>query len=452
MPDTDLHILLVDDDAEFVGDFRVLLSDSMRCTVSPSAAQAFDYLKTHQPDVVFLDIDLGSGENGLEFLGRLKTEWPYLPVIMISGIGDIDTVVQAMRQGASDYIGKHPDLDKLKIAIHRVISQNLLQQKYDLLKTEMDSLVGDLVGEGEAMTAVRKNMMRVAAVSSNVLITGESGTGKELVARRIHGMSSRAANPFIAVNCAALARELVESELFGHEKGAFTNAYSQRMGKFELVGMGTLFLDEITEIPPAVQAKLLRVLQEREFERVGGNRLIPFNGRVLASTNRDIDKAVADGILRQDLLFRLNVTSIHLPPLRERREDIPALIDYFIRVKSTEMKRIIESITDNARQALMTYNWPGNVRELSNWIENAIVYATTEKLDVCDFDRLSGARPLVMNYDEAKKQAMTRFQRQYISALLTKNNGNVSQTAIDMGVSRQGLIKMMTACGLDKHK
>ncbi len=449
MNNRSVHILLVDDDLDFVNDFHILLPQHMKYTAASSVAEAYRHLSTAEPDVVFLDIDLGAGGDGMAFLGQLKQEWPYLPVIMISGNQDIGMVVAAMRAGASGYVGKNPDLDRLKLSIERAIAENQLRQRYDFLESEIGRLQGELVGNSSIMQDIRQQMRRLAGVTSTVLITGESGTGKELVARGIHRLSDQREQPFVAVNCAALSRELIESELFGHERGAFTGAIGRHIGKFELAGTGTLFLDEITEIPVHVQAKLLRVLQEREFERVGGSHLIPFRGRILASSNRDIKREVAEQRLREDLLYRINVTMIHLPPLAEHREDIPTLAEYFLGRKAREMKKGSLSIHPDAMALLYSYQWPGNIRELGNCIENAVVHAIKNVLEPADFSRVFAVQRLEGTYEEAKRRNEQQFQHDYLVTVLSKAGSNISQAAREMGISRQGLIKMMKRCGLD---
>ena len=454
MDEHPLNVLVVDDDRDFVNDFKLLLPSNMQFGVTYSAKDAMIFLATHDIDVVFLDIDLGSGSDGMDLLSKIKEEWPYLVVVMITADQRVNSVVKAMQLGASDYVGKDPDLGKLKLSIDRAISQARLQQRYDLLAKELRDRVGDLIGESDAIRNVREEMARLSQVSSNVLITGESGTGKELVARGIHRLSPHRNQPFLAVNCAALSKELIESELFGHEKGSFTGAHSRRIGKFELVGEGTLFLDEITEIPPELQAKLLRVLQEREFERVGGNSLIPFQGRLLTSSNRGITQVVEDGSLREDLYYRVNVSHLHLPTLAERKEDIPILVNYFVDVKSRDMKKPVRGVSQKALQLLSSYHWPGNVRELINLVEDAVAHCDEGLLQPSHFGRLlvSGLE-MFDSYDEAKKYFLLKFQHDYISAGLARNKGNVSRTAEEMGLSRGGLIKMIQACGLTvKHQ
>jgi DNA-binding NtrC family response regulator len=444
-----VQALLVDDDPDFVNDFLKLLPDSLLCSSASSAAEALKELDCHRFDVLFLDIDLGSGENGMQFLKRLKSDFPYLPVIMVTGDRRTETVVTALRSGAADYIGKTPDMRKLHLSLERALAEINLRRRIDVLQKDVDSIFGELVGESAAMKRVKDEMVRLAHTSSNVFITGPTGTGKELVARGIHRLSDRKEHPFIAINCAALSRELVESELFGHEKGSFTGAVSKRLGKFEVVGDGTLFLDEITEISQEVQAKLLRVVQEREFERVGGNCLIPFEGRLIASSNRIPQEAIAANRLREDLYYRISVTSIELPPLEERRDDIPLLVEHFVCQLSAKMKKHIERVTDDGMQVLTSGPWPGNVRELHNCVERAIVHCEDSVLDAWHFDRPTLTDPPASeSYEAAKKRCLMNFQREYISALIKKNDGNLSQTAREMGVSRQGLVKMIESCGL----
>ena len=442
------HILLVDDDPEFIADFKLLLPDGLVCDSVESSIQAGEYILTNEPDVVFLDIDLGPHDNGMDLLVRLKDEYPYLPVIMITADNNTSTIVRAMQLGASDYVGKSPNLDKLRIAIEQAARKNSLQQRVAMLESELDIKIGQLIGDSIPMRNIRNQLAQLAKAPSNVFITGASGTGKELVAREIHRLSEKHKEPFIAVNCAALSPTIIESELFGHEKGAFTSAHARRIGKFELAGKGTLFLDEITEIPFEYQAKLLRVLQEREFERVGGNRLLRFHGRILASSNRDIAKCVENKELREDLLYRLWATRIHLPPLSERRDDIPRLAEYFLKKFATEMKKNISGITEPAMNQLCSYQWPGNVRDLSNCIESAVVHSDTPILDVGDISRMPMNDCLPTNYEEAKQQVLHKFKINFITAMLKLHDGNVSRTAQEMGLSRQGLKKMMDECGL----
>lgn len=449
MTKRNLTVLIVDDDAEFRDDLRLLLPSSFESLMAKSIDSATEILNDREIDLVFLDIDLGGAIDGLGYLKQIKEERPYLPVIMVTADRSVDSVVQAMRLGASDYVGKCPDLDKLELSISRALSESSLLRRLDLLESDLGHHVGDLLGESECIRNIHTEMRRLSEVPTNVLITGRSGTGKELVARGIHRLSNRSGQPFVAVNCAALSSELIESELFGHERGSFTGAIGRRSGKFELVGEGTLFLDEITEVPIELQPKLLRAIQEREFSRVGGNSIIKFEGRLLASSNRDMRKAISEGRFREDLYYRINVASICIPPLSERKSDIPLLADHFVAKFSREMKKPICSISTVAVDHLMSYDWPGNVRELANAIENAVVHCDDTELDLHHFAGIaSHGEKLPENYEEAKQQALSRFQRDFISVALSKHDGNVSKTAEMIGVSRQGLLKMMEACGL----
>ncbi|MEZ5360297.1 MAG: sigma-54 dependent transcriptional regulator [Candidatus Zixiibacteriota bacterium] len=444
-----IYVLLVDDDPDFVADFKLLLPEGLICDAVSTAAEAYEYVQNNDVNVAFLDIDLGPGEDGLQLLQRFKMEFSYLPVIMITADDSTSTIVRAMQMGASDYIGKSPNLDKLKISIEQATRRNDLQQRLDFVESELDSKIGNLIGDSEPMRKIKREISNLSNVPSTVFITGKSGTGKELVAREIHRLSKRKNEPFIAVNCAALSHNLLESELFGHEKGAFTDAHSRRIGKFELTGNGTLFLDEITEIRPNLQSKLLRVLQEREFERVGGNRIIKFHGRILASSNRNISEAVKNNELREDLLYRLQVVHIELPPLSDRRDDIPLLAHYFLHILAKEMKKNVTGISDNAMALLCAYQWPGNVRDLKNSIERAIVNATNPTLDESDFSQIYIDHSVPQSYEEAKKDVLRRFQRSYITGILAKCDGNISQAAEQMGLSRQGLRKIMDECDLN---
>lgn len=444
-----IHTLIIDDDEEFIGDFRMLLPAWLSLEWADSVEQARQIIEREDFDLILLDIGLGEGMDGLEFLQELKQGYPYLPVIMVTAIQEVDTVVEALHLGASDYIGKDPDVDKLKISVDRALAESRWRQRYDLLAEELQTRVGDLVGDSPAMRRVKDEIAKIAAVNSNVLITGHSGTGKELVARGIHQLSERRDRQFVAINCAALSKELIESELFGHEKGAFTGAVSRRIGKFELCGDGTLLLDEITEIPPDLQAKLLRVLQEREFERVGGNRLIGFAGRLLATTNRDPETAVRDGLLREDLLYRLSVTRIHLPPLKDRREDIPSLAEHFLRRMAPDMKKDIRGLSQGALRLLQSLDWPGNVRQLANCIESAIVHLDGPLLEERHFAHLFPiTSSSCSSYKDAEQHYLSEFRRNFIRSALRENDWNISRTADSIGVTRQWLHRMMDSLGI----
>jgi Nif-specific regulatory protein len=332
-------------------------------------------------DVFLTDCNI-PGVDALQTSGEARKINPDLAVIIMTSFGTIETAVKAIRAGAYDYLPKPIDLDQLVVLINRISErQSLLRENASLREQLRERYAFEqITSTSHAMEEVMNLVGRVASSNATVLLRGESGTGKELIARAIHYHSPRASQPLIKVNCAALPETLLESELFGHEKGAFTGAAGKRIGRFEAADKGTLFLDEIGEIPPSVQVKLLRVLQEKEFERIGGNETIRVDVRLVAATNRDLEKAMKDGSFREDLYYRLNVVTVAIPPLRDRKEDIPALVEHFIKKYSMENKKNIAGMTAETRDLLMRYSYPGNVRELENIIERAVVLAKSETI------------------------------------------------------------------------
>jgi DNA-binding NtrC family response regulator len=447
-----LRLLIIDDDQDFRRDLQLLLGGEFVCREAADAETGWTALEQQNTDVLLLDINLGDGEDGLSLLRQAKKQYPYLPVIMITADDRIATVVSAMKLGASDYVGKQPDLAALKVAVERAMRGIDVIRDRDLYRAEVDRQWGTLIGDSPPMQQVKEDIARAATVRSTVLITGESGTGKELVARTIHnGMSDRD-QPFVGINCAAVPKELFDSELFGHEKGAFTGAAGRRTGRFEQARRGTLFLDEISEIPTDLQAKLLRVLQERCFYRVGGAEEILAEARVIASSNCDLQKEIRQGKFREDLFYRLGVLEIHAPSLRERQADIPDLVRFFLQKKAAEMKRPMPHIGADAITPLLAYRWPGNVRELENCIERALVRCDDDEIDESLWD-IHSAEGYVGydSYESAKKKYIERFQRDYIRTILKATGGNITHAASKMGVTRQGLAKMMKACGLTEQ-
>jgi DNA-binding NtrC family response regulator len=336
-------------------------------------------------DLVITDLRM-PGKDGIEVLGGVKRVSPETEVIVMTAFGTVENAVEAMRLGAFDYILKPFSIDELELKVDRALDRGRLASEVQYLKEQDARRAGPMIGDGETMRAVQKLIDKVAVSASPVLVLGESGTGKELVAREVHRRSQRAAGPFVAVNCAALSEGVLESELFGHEKGAFTGALAGRKGRFELADGGTLFLDEIGELPAAVQVKLLRVLQDTEFERVGGNKTIHVDTRIVAATHRDLKKAIAQGQFREDLYYRLNVIPIELPPLRDRREDIPALAEHFLARYGREMAKPVR-LSAEVLDRLTHYRWPGNIRELQNILERAVVLCEGEQLTVADLPR-----------------------------------------------------------------
>ncbi|HOP06283.1 MAG TPA: sigma-54 dependent transcriptional regulator [candidate division Zixibacteria bacterium] len=442
-------LLIVDDNKEFCDDLGLLLADEYQCHVSYDPENALTILDEKSIDAVLLDVDLGTDRDGLQLLQQLKRQQPYLPVVMITEDERVSTVVRAMQLGASGYVGKRPDLESLKTAVLTAIREAEITRDRDYYREEVDRGWTDIIGEGPAMKAVKADILRASEVKANVLITGESGTGKELIARAIHRHSDYASEPFVAINCAAIPKDLFESELFGHEKGSFTGAATRRIGRFEQARGGTLFLDEISEIPVGEQAKLLRVLQEKRFYRVGATEELETNARIVVSSNRILEDEVAIGKFREDLYFRLKVFEIAVPPLRARPEDIPDLVAFFVNKKAVEMKRPVPTIDMQSMENLRNYQWPGNVRELENCIESALVRDRGNHLKLPTAGRQNSMDiHSYSNYEEAKQHFIGQFQRNYIRAVLKDTDGNITQAAVKMGISRQGLMKMMKACGI----
>jgi len=446
------RLLIIDDDENFVSDLKLLLDEDFLCSSACSAEKGLEILAQKDIDAILLDIDLGPGIDGLEVLERInKTEIP-IPIIMITKDKSIDTVVKAMKRGAYDYIGKKPDLSELRLLVDKAIEDYSIRKDNIVFREELKGRNGELLGDSEAITEIRDKIAKLSRVDSTVLITGETGTGKELVARRIHYQSPRENRPFVTVNCAAIPEHLFESELFGHEKGAFTGALQKRIGKFERADRGTIFLDEIAELNSSLQAKLLRVIDHRQFERVGGTEMLTADVRIIAATNRDLKAGVKSGKFRDDLYFRLNVSSIHIPPLRERRQDIPVLAKCCIAEKSAKLGRKIKGLSDRAMDMLIAHNWPGNVRELENILENAIIYAEGDFLDEISFANLRDDFRSFQDYETAKQAVLEKFQKDYIVTILKTTDWNMTHAARRMGITRQGLQKMMKSLRIDPNK
>jgi Nif-specific regulatory protein len=371
------RLLVVDDEATARRALSTLLrDDGYEVDVAASGEEALEHLARAAPDMLLTDVRM-PGIDGVELLTRAKALDPQLAVVVMTAFGNVKDAVRAMRAGAEHYITKPVDLDELSLVIDRVLRHKAISREADLLRARVrdENRFDNLLGVSPPMRSLFKTIAQVAPSRATVLLTGESGTGKERVAQAIHESSNRREGPFVKLHCAALAETLLESELFGHEKGAFTGAAARREGRFKLAHGGTLFLDEISEVSPAIQVKLLRVLQEREFERVGGNETLKVDVRIIAATNRDLTQLVRDGKFREDLYYRLNVVALRLPPLRERREDIPMLADFFLQRFARDAGKRLRGFSPEALSALTAYAWPGNVRELENAIERAVVLA-----------------------------------------------------------------------------
>ena len=409
-------------------------------------------------DLVITDLALGRGMSGMDVLRSAKELRDETLVVMITAQGSEAIAVEAMKAGAEDYVPKPFDNDEIRMVVHRALDRTRLARENRLLLEQVQRQYGfeNLIGTGPAMRRVFETIQKVAETDLTVLVRGESGTGKELVAQALHNRSSRRNRPFVAVNCAAINSELVESELFGHEKGAFTGADARREGRFEVADGGTIFLDEIGDMPPETQAKVLRVLQERCFERVGGSKPLRVDVRVVAATHRNLEEDVKQGRFREDLSYRLKVVEIELPPLRERREDLPALALRFLEQVTERLGRDKKRISQAAMARLARHGWPGNVRELQNTVETAAVLATGAEIDEADLNLrdagapVAGADPDVVGlpFSDAKKRVVESFERFYLLDALRQHGGNISRTAEAIGMVRQSLQQKIRELGL----
>ncbi len=468
-------ILIVDDEeASRYGMARALKNYSI--TEAASVESARQAVATSRPDLILLDYNL-PGASGLDYILELAATGNAPPVVMITAHGSERTAIAAIKAGAYDYLAKPFDVDELRLVVKNALEASGLRLENERLRAELKAArgVGDLLGMSEQMRRVYDLINKVAATDVTVLICGESGAGKELVARAIHERSShRRDGDFIAMNCAALPSELIESELFGHEKGAFTGAAGQRKGKFELASGGTIFLDEIGDMSLNTQAKLLRVLEERRIERLGGSHTIPIDVRVISATNRDLAAAVAEEKFRADLYYRLRVLQIDLPPLRERREDIPMLAEHFLQTYAKRYQLKCVEISVEAMKRLVAYDWPGNVRELRNAIERSAVLADgkalrpddlpeelksaqTPKTPADTFQRSSpegaaeSADLLPVPYLADFREARREFERAYIERVLAETGGNVTRAAERVGMHRQSLQQKLKDLGLTRR-
>ncbi|MCU0255120.1 MAG: sigma-54 dependent transcriptional regulator [Vicinamibacterales bacterium] len=434
MPGAQKTVLIVDDDEGMRDTLAAILRGDYRVFSVGSAEAALDLLPHERVELVIADVRL-PGIDGLELLRIVKEQQPLVEVIVISAVSEVETAVQAMKQGAYHYITKDFEYDALRSLVANAAERQDLNRRVLALSAQVDEQTDrELVtGTSPAMQGVVSAVSKVARVPATVLILGESGTGKEMVARWIHRQSAHADGPFLAVNLAAIPSELVESTLFGHEKGAFTGATRQQLGKFELAAGGTLFLDEIGDLRLELQAKLLRAIQEGEIERVGGHRGVRTDFRLICATNQDLERAVREGRFRDDLYYRINVVPIEIPPLRERPEDIPPLLDHFLQRFAVRYRKRQPSLSDSALTALQQYRWPGNVRELQNVIERLVAMhegPTIEEDDLPLEYRGAGAARGASTLE----QAVTGFERAFILRALEQAEGNVSATARALGV------------------
>jgi len=446
-------ILVVDDDPGLRESFRLILEEDYELLEAPDGRSALDMVQSRQVDLVLLDIRLPEMD-GIEVLERIKAADDAIEVILVTAVKTVKTAVAAMKLGAFDYVTKPFEEDELLALVRRALERRSLEREVTFLRSELKRRhdFDELIGQHAEMQKLYRLIAQVARTGTTVLITGESGTGKELIARAIHRQGPRRDKPFVPVSPAALTETLVESELFGHEKGAFTGAWQRKLGRFELAQGGTLFLDEISSIKPALQAKLLRVLQEREFERVGGTRAIRVDARIIAATNVDLKAAVAAGAFREDLFYRLNVMPIAVPPLRERREDIPLLVRHFVRRYNHELNRRLEGVSPEALAALQEYSWPGNVRELQNVVERLVGLVDHPVIGLDDLpldlllpdQRAPLPGPGALHLNEATDE----FERQIAVRVLERVRWNVSEAARLLGVHRNSLKAKLARWGV----
>jgi two-component system nitrogen regulation response regulator NtrX len=452
-------ILIVDDEQSIRKSLTGILQDEGFSPFSTASGEAaIEKISQEKPDLVLLDIWM-PGMDGMETLSRIRDMYPDQLVVMMSGHGTIETAVKATKLGAYDFIEKPLSLEKILLCIQNAVKVSQLVEENRELK-ERFGKEHEMIGNSKPIKELKQHIKIAAPTSGWILITGENGTGKELVARAIHKNSRREEKPFVEVNCAAIPEELIESELFGHEKGSFTGATTQRRGKFDQAHMGTLFLDEIGDMSLKTQAKVLRILQERKFERVGGNKTIEVDVRVIAATNKDLEKEISNGNFREDLYYRLNVIPFHVPPLRDRKADIPLLANHFLEYFCSKESREIKVLNDEAMQAIKSYLWPGNVRELKNLIERLAIMSpgntiTRSQLPqaVCDrsqpaLNEQAAACLTAENFRMAKEE----FEKEYLIQKLTENEWNISRTAEAIQIERSNLHRKIKAYGIELKK
>jgi len=423
---------------------------ALGCEVAAAAdgQEALAQIKKHEPALMLLDLQMPK-MGGMEVLRYLRSVDTKFPVVVITAHGSIESAVAAMKEGAYDFITKPLDANHFDIVVRKALESEALKRSWQLLAAETDNRHRLIVGQSKPMADAVDMARKAAASSATVLLLGESGTGKEIFARAMHHWSERSSQPFVAINCVGLSKELLESELFGHEKGAFTGADQLKKGKMELANGGTVFLDEIGDMSAELQTKLLRFLQEREFDRVGGRDPIRVDVRIVAATNRDLESAVKENRFREDLYHRLNVIPITLPPLRERAEDIGALAEHFLRRFAAESKKNFTTLAGDALAKLTAYPWPGNVRELANVIERAVVLGSGETLTVKDLpNRIVAAAPLARNDNRSYREAMESTRRALVMQALTQTNGNRAAAAKALGLHEKYFLRMIKTLGI----
>jgi len=444
-------ILVIDDEKNIrTGLATALELDGYEVLMASNGAEGLEIALHSDIDLVITDLRMPE-VSGEEVLRRVTTETPGIPVIVLTGHGTVENAVEAMRAGAYDFLTKPLNLDRLSLLVKRALQNRELILQHRELEREIEGRKSfeHIIGKSPAINKVFDVVKRVAPTKASVLITGESGVGKELIANAIHNLSPRKDKPFIKVHCAALAETLLESELFGHEKGSFTGAVARKRGRFELANSGTIFLDEIGEINQSVQIKILRVLQDKKFERVGGEETLEVDVRVIAATNKDLEKEIAEGRFREDLFYRLNIVKINVPPLRERKDDLPMMITSFIKEFADENGKKIEGIDAKARSVLYAYDWPGNIRQLRNCIESSVVMTSGTVISLDDLP------PSIRSGEETPSihipvgVTMAEAEKQVIIQTLTAQNGNKSRTAEVLEIGRKTLHRKLDEYGID---
>jgi len=450
------QILVVDDEDCIRQSLNGILKDEgYEVLEAKDGLQALKQIEADPPELVLLDIWM-PGMDGMEVLERMKGQIPNLPVIMISGHGNIELAVKAVKLGAYDFIEKPLSLEKVLLTVNNALLFSKLEQENRALRQEIQRKY-EIVGNSPEIQQLKEQIKIVAPTNGWVLINGENGTGKELVARGIHALSLRADRPFVEVNCAAIPEELIESELFGHEKGSFTGALTKKRGKFDLSNGGTIFLDEIADMSLKTQAKILRILQEQKFERVGGTEMIYVDVRVIAATNRDLKEEIQKTKFREDLYYRLNVIPIVVPPLRDRKTDIPLLVEHFIAEFCLDNNKELKKISPEAMSLLVAYSWPGNVRELKNIVERMVIMtrgAVIEAKDVPDPIQEQHKAPMEFSFFEfgLLKDARREFEKRFIMKKLMENDENISKTAEVIGIERSNLHRKIKSYGIEMKK
>jgi DNA-binding NtrC family response regulator len=452
------RVLLVDDEPGIRATLKAVLEPIYDVSCASDARTGLDLFRQDTPNLVILDVML-PGTDGLEVLQTIRSEGQSIPVIMLTGTKTVKTAVDAMKMGAADYVTKPFDVEELRLIVAKTLDTHDLEREVRYLRAQVANRYSfhNLVGKSPSMQEIYSKIEQVADSRTTVLITGDSGTGKELVARAIHYNSPRRDRPFIPLNCAALPETLIESELFGHEKGSFTDASARRVGQFELAHSGSLFLDEIGDLSPPTQAKLLRVLQEREFTRIGGTQPIKVDVRIIAATNKNVEDLVRQGQFREDLYYRINVITLFLPALRNRAQDIPLLAKHILAKRNEEDKRPVQDFSKEALELLMKYSWPGNVRELENVVEQAIVWSQGNVISpehlpaVCRTDtRSSSLREDTLSGRLSLEKAVMEFEKEIILDTLKRTNFVQTHAAAALGISRRMLKYRMDTLGISR--